>query len=130
MSVCARTHTHTHTQNNRRDSNTRSRYKRAWHSGLSLEHITWSSFLGRKVDAHQTSHQILAMGKEWERDLQKKKALGKGGGGFLSHLPCLEPLAKINSHNLVLIRHSSMAGVGIKNTLLLALSSNHFTTST
>lgn len=23
-------------------------------------------------------HQILAMGKEWERDLQKEKALGRG----------------------------------------------------
>lgn len=25
-------------------------------------------------------HQILAMRKEWERDLQKEKALGKGEG--------------------------------------------------
>lgn len=55
------TYTHAHTQ---KDWNTRPRYKRAWHSGRFLEYVTWSSFLGRKVDAHQTSPSNPSKGKE------------------------------------------------------------------
>lgn len=110
---CMRTraYTHTYTQNDRKDWNTRPRYKRAWHSGRSLEYVTWSSSLGRKVDAHQTSPSNPSKGKEWERDLEKGNGIGKGGREFPSPLTS-GPLAKTNSHNLVLIRHSSIAGAG------------------
>lgn len=44
-----------------------------------------------------------------ERDLEKENGIGKGGREVPSPLTS-GPLAKIDSHNLVLIRHSSIAG--------------------
>lgn len=75
--VSAHTYVHTHTENDRKDWNTRPMYKRAWHSGHSLEYVTWSSFLGRKVNAHQTSLSNHSKGKEMSR----RMALGDGGWG-------------------------------------------------
>lgn len=51
-------------------------YKRAWHSGYSLEYVTWSSSLGRKVNAHQTSLSNPSKGKE---ETSRRMALGDGG---------------------------------------------------
>lgn len=42
-------HMHTHTQNDRKDWNTRPMYKRAWHSGQSLDYVIWSSSLGTNL---------------------------------------------------------------------------------
>ena len=105
------TYTHAHTQNDRKDWNTRPRYKRAWHSGRSLEYVTWSSSLGRRWMLTKPPHQILAKGRNgrngnrswegewhWERGREVPSPLTSG------------PLANIDSHNLVLIRHSSIAG--------------------
>lgn len=44
-----------------------------------------------------------------ERDLEKENGIGEGGREVPSPLTS-GPLAKIDSHNLVLIRHSSIAG--------------------
>lgn len=52
-------------------------------------------------------HQILAKGRNEKETSRKRMALGKGG---VPSPLTLGPLAKINSHNLVLIRHSSIAG--------------------
>lgn len=97
-------HTYTHTHNDRKDWTTRPIYKRAWHSGHSLEYVTWSSSLGRKANAHQTSLSNPSKGKETSR-----RRMVLGDGGVPSPLTS-GTLAKINSHNLVLIRHSSIAG--------------------
>lgn len=61
------TYTHAHTQNDRKDWNTRPRYKRAWHSGRSLEYVTWSSSLGRRWVLTKPPHQILAKGRNGKR---------------------------------------------------------------
>lgn len=103
-----RTQTHTQREKDRKDWNTGPMYKRAWHSGQSLEYVTWSSSLGRKMNAHQTSLSSPVEGRE---DLQEKGfggGEGREGGRFLPHLP--QGPWEINSHNLVLIRHSSIAG--------------------
>lgn len=39
-------------------------------------------------------HQILVMGKEWERDLQKEKALGKESGQVPFSLTLLRASSK------------------------------------
>lgn len=75
--------TRAHTQNDRKDWNTRPMYKRAWHSGHSLEYVTWSSSLGRKVNAHQTSLSNPSKGKE--ETSRRRMALGDGGS--FPHLP-------------------------------------------
>lgn len=54
-------------------------------------------------------HQILAKGRNGKRPRGRRMALGKGGREVPSPLTS-GPLAKIDSHNLVLIRHSSIAG--------------------
>lgn len=45
---CTHTHTHTRTQNNRKDWNTHSRDKRAWHSGWMFSRIYNLVKLSRK----------------------------------------------------------------------------------
>lgn len=61
------TYTHAHTENDRKDWNTRPRYKRAWHSGRSLEYVTWSSSLGRRRMLTKPPHEILAKGRNGKR---------------------------------------------------------------
>lgn len=52
-------------------------------------------------------HQILAKGRNGKETSRRRAALGVGGVSFPTYLGAL---AKINSHNLVFIRHSSIAG--------------------
>ena len=53
-------------------------------------------------------HQILAKGRNGKRSWEGD-GIGKGGREVPSPLTS-GPLANIDSHNLVLIRHSSIAG--------------------
>lgn len=82
------TYVHAHTQNDRKDWNTRPTYKRAWHSGQSLEYVTWSSSLGRKANAHQPPYQILAKGRSGKVETSRRRmTLGEGeGSSFPTYL--------------------------------------------
>lgn len=74
-------------------------------------------------------HEILKREGKGTKETSRRVAFVIWGeaGSFPTYFK--GPLAKTDSHNLVLIRHSSIAGAKNENTLLLALSSGSFTTS-